>query len=137
MAGIRINGRDYDLRLNLWAMQRIEEKYGDAQEALKKFREKRSMSMLAEMFAIMANGGRRHAKLPTDVTEDVLEECTLADMNAVAIAMRQAMDEGMKTEATGGGEADDESRDALAAEYDEKNGLTGGGCASGNTTDTL
>ena len=121
MAEIRINGVNYDLRLNLWAMKQIEDKYGDAQEALKKFRTKRSMGMLVEMFVILANGGRRHAKQPTDVTEAALEDCNLADMNAVAVAMREAMDEGMRTEATGGGEADDESRDALAAEYDEKN----------------
>ena len=37
-------------------------------------------------------------------------------------ALREAMDETMHAETVGGNEADDEPQDALAAEYEEKNG---------------
>ena len=73
------------------------------------------------MFAILANAGRKRAKLPTDVKPEVLDDCTLADLDAIAKAMAEAMDEAMHAETVGGNEADDEPQDALAAEYEEKN----------------
>ena len=50
----------------------------------------------------------------------------MKDLDAVATAMREAMDETMHAETVGGNEADDEPQDALAAEYEEKNGSAGG-----------
>ena len=122
MAKIKIKGVEYDLRMGLWASEQIENRSGDLKDALQKFRKERKISMVKEMFAILANAGRTHAKLPMDVTEDVLDDCTLKDLDAVATAMREAMDETMHAETVGGNEADDEPQDALAAEYDEKNG---------------
>ena len=122
MAKIKIKGVEYDLRMGLWASEQIENRYGDLKDALQKFRKEWKISMVKEMFAILANAGRKHAKQPMDVTEDVLDDCTLKDLDAVATAMREAMDETMHAETVGGNEADDEPQDALAAEYDEKNG---------------
>lgn len=122
MAKIVIQGKEYDLRMTLWASEQIEQEYGDLKDALTMFRKKRKISMVKKMFVILANAGRKKAKLPTDVTEDVLDSCTMADLDLVAQAMRGAMDETMHAETVGGGEADDEPQDALAAEYDEKNG---------------
>ena len=122
MAKIKIKGVEYDLRMGLWASEQIENRSGDLKDALQKFRKERKISMVKEMFAILANAGRKHAKLPMDVTEDVLDDCTLKDLDAVATAMREAMDETMHAETVGGNEADDEPQDALAAEYEEKNG---------------
>ena len=45
-----------------------------------------------------------------------------APLDRLAAALREALDESTRIEVTGGGEADDEEQDALAAEYDEKNG---------------
>lgn len=121
MARCTINGAEYDLRLNLWAMKKIEEKYGNAMDAMKQFRENRSMGMLADLFVILANGGRKHAKLPTDIADDVLDDCSLADLSAISDALKGALDEGMHTETVGGGEADDSEQDALVEEYNQKN----------------
>jgi cobalamin-dependent methionine synthase I len=126
MAKIKINGAEYDLRMSLWASEQIEKEYGDLKEALQQFRKERKIGMVKYMFAVMANAGRRSAKQPADVTPEALDDCTLADLDAIAQAMREAMDETMHAETVGGNEADDETQDALAAEYDEKNGLTGG-----------
>ena len=122
MAKIRISGVDYDLRMGLWASEQIENEYGDLREALQQFRKDRKITMVKTMFAILANAGRKHAKQPMDVTGDVLDDCTLADLDKVAQAMKEAMDETMHAETVGGNEADDEPQDALAAEYEEKNG---------------
>ena len=60
--------------------------------------------------------------MPTDVTEDVIGKHTgLAKIAEISAAIQAAVDHGMKSE-TDGGEADDEPQDALAEEYDEKNG---------------
>lgn len=124
MAKITVRGREYELRVSLWASEQIEEKYGDLKEALKKFRGDRrtQLRMVREMFTIMANAGQRHRKRPEDVTADVLDDCTMKDLNDVIVAMNLAMDETMHAETVGGNEADDEPRDALAEEYEEKNG---------------
>ena len=136
MARIVIKGQEFDLRMTLWASEQIENEFGDLKEALTAFRKDRKISMVRRMFVIMANAGRKRAKQPTDVPEDILDDCTLADLDSVAVALREAMDETMHAETVGGNEADDEPEDALAAEYEAKNAQTGGECGSGNTTDT-
>ena len=122
MAKVTIGGREYDLRMTLWASEMIENEFGDLKEALGKFRKERKIAMVRRMFVIMAKAGQKAAKLPLDVPEDVLDNCTLGDLDRVSRALRDAMDETMHAETVGGGEADDEAEDALAAEYDEKNG---------------
>ena len=64
-----------------------------------------------------------------DVPEDVLDDCTLGDLDRIAKALREAMDETMHAETVNGNEADDEVADAYAAELEqqEKNGSTGEG----------
>ena len=122
MAKITIKGVTYNLRMTLWASEQIENEFGDLKKALTSFRKERKISMVKKMFRILANAGRKSEKKPTDVPEDVLDDCTLADLDQVAQALREAMDETMHAETVGGNEADDEPQDALAAEYEEKNG---------------
>ena len=122
MAKITLRGTEYDLRMTLWASEQIEKEFGDLKDALKSFRTERKIGMVKKMFRIMANAGRKARKLPTDVPEDAIDDCTLADLDQVAQALREAMDETMHAETVGGNEADDEPQDALAAEYEEKNG---------------
>lgn len=122
MAKITINGTEYDLFMGLWAMEQIEKEYGDLKDALTAFRQKRSVGMIKFMFAALANNGRKRAKQEPDVTPDVLDGCSLGDLERISQAMREATEEAAHTETVGGGEADDEETDALAAEYDEKNG---------------
>ena len=122
MARVTVLGKEYDLRMTLWASEQIENEFGDLKEALKSFRKERKIGMVKKMFRIMANAGRKAAKLPTDVPEDAIDDATLADLDRIAQALRAAMDETMHAETIGGNEADDEPQDALAAEYEEKNG---------------
>ena len=124
MAKITIKGREYDLRVNLWVTERMEEEYGDFSEAMKKFRKQRKVSQVKKMFAILANAGQMHAGKPADVKPEDLDDCNLHDLDRIAQAMGQAMEEGMKAETVNGNEADDEVADGYAAELEarEKNG---------------
>ena len=122
MAKITIKGVEYDLRMGLWASEQIEKEFGDLKDALQKFRKERKVSMVKWMFRTLANAGQKAKKLPMDVPEDVLDNCSLKDLDDVAKAMSEAMNESLHAETVGGNEADDEPQDALAAEYDEKNG---------------
>ena len=89
---------------------------------LKKFSKERKISEIKFFFVTLANCGRKRAKKPMDVTEDILDTANLADLEAIAAAMRDTLDEARRVETVGGGLADDEGTDALAAEYDAKNG---------------
>lgn len=122
MAKIVIRGKEYDLWLGLWAMEQIEERYGSMEEGLKKFIKEKKISEIKFFFVTLANCGQKREKLPADLTEDILDTANLADLEAIAAAMRDTLDEARRTETVGGGPADDEGEDALAAEYDAKNG---------------
>ena len=122
MAKIVINGKEYDLWLGLSAMEQIEDRYGSLEDGLKKFSKERKISEIKFFFVTLANCGRKRAKKPMDVTEDILDTANLADLEAIAAAMRDTLDEARRVETVGGGPADDEGTDALAAEYDAKNG---------------
>ena len=121
MAKITISGREYDLRMSLWASEQIEKEFGDLKDALQKFRKERKVTMVKWMSRTRANAGQKAKKLPMDVPEDVLDNCSLKDLDDVAKAMSEAMNESLHAETVGGNEADDEPEDALAAAYDEKN----------------
>lgn len=121
MAKIEIGGVEYDLRMSLWASEQIEKEFGDLKDALKKFRKERKVTMVKWMFRTLANAGKKAKKQPMDVPEDVLDNCTLYDLDRVAKAMNETMNESLHAETVGGNEADDQPEDALAAAYDEKN----------------
>ncbi len=129
MAKIEIGGVEYDLRMSLWASEQIEKEFGDLKNALQKIRHERKVTMVKWMFRTLANAGKKAKKQPMDVPEDVLDDCTLGDLDRIAKALREAMDETMHAETVNGNEADDEVADAYAAELEqqEKNGSTGEG----------
>ena len=123
-----IGGVTYPLRMGLWAAEQIEQEFGDLTEALRKITGSgRSVTMIKKVFRILANAGRKHEKKPMDVQEDVLDDCSLADLSRISEAIRAALDETMKAETVDGNEADDQAADAYAAELEqkEKNGSAG------------
>ena len=122
MAKIRICGKQYDLYFGLWAMEQVEKEYGDLKQALAEYRKNRKIDQVKFMFAAMANNGRKRAGQKPDVKPEVLDVCSVGDLEKISEAMLAAMEEASHVETVGGGEADDEEADALAAEYDEKNG---------------
>ena len=124
MAEIRIKRKTYDLRMDIHAMEQIEKEYGDLRDALRAFKKDRKVSMIKAMFRILANSGRKKAGQPEDVTGEEIDGCNLADMDRLAKALNQALEEAMHAETVGGNEADDEVHDEYLEELEqnEKNG---------------
>lgn len=133
---VRINGQMYRLRFDLWALEQIEEDFGGIREAFAQLRGAKMSTAVRKLFRIMANCQRNLDGLPEDVTEEAIGRHTsMAKLTEIAAAIQAAVEKGMESE-TNGGEADDEPQDALADEYDRKNGQTGDQPAPGSTTDT-
>ena len=119
---VRINGQLYRLRFDLAALEEIEAEYGGVREAFKALTGAGMTKAVRKMFRICANCQRDFDGKPEDVTEDVIGKHTgLAKIAEISAAIQAAVEKGMESE-TDGGEADDEPQDALADEYDEKNG---------------
>lgn len=120
MAAIRIKKRTYDLRMDIHAMEQIEKEFGDLRDALTAFRKDRKISMVKAMFRILANSGQKKAGKPEDVSGEEIDDCNLADLDRLAQALNQAMEEAMHAETVGGNEADDEVHDEYMEELEQR-----------------
>ena len=119
---VRIGGVLYRLRFDLGALEEIEAEYGGVREAFKALSGAGMTAAVRKLFRICANCQRDYDGMPADVTEETIGKHTsLGKIAEISAAIQAAVDIGMKSE-TDGGEADDEPQDALAEEYDEKNG---------------
>lgn len=124
MASITIKGTEYKLRMDLHAMQVIEDEYGDLKNAFEAFRnqggKRRSVKMTKLMFRALANSGRRKDGLPEDVTGDEIDDFNLGDLNNLSIALNKAMEEAMHAETVNGNEADDDVHDEYMEQIEEQ-----------------
>ena len=121
MARIISNKKAYELRMDVYAMEKIEKEFGDLKEALRAFRGKeRKISMVKAMFRVLANSGNRKAGRPENVTGDEIDGCNLGDLDRIAKAMNDAMEEAMHAETVGGNEADDEVHDEYMEELEQQ-----------------
>lgn len=124
MASIKIGGEEYTLRMDIHAMEKIEEEFGDLKEAMQQFRGKnRKISMVKAMFRILANSGRWKDGKPEDVTGEEINGFNMGDLNRLAIALNETLEESMHAETVNGGEADDDVHDEYMEELEkhEKN----------------
>ena len=123
-----VGGKDYELAFTVHTMELLEEEFGDVQAATDGFRKgRKSMKAVKGMFRAMANAGRKLRGLPEDVTGEEIDGLTLKGLDILSRTMTLVMDESLKTETTGGMEADDEKYDLVLAELDAKNARAGGG----------
>lgn len=120
MAEITISGRKYTLRMDINAMEQIENEFGDLKEALRSFRQDKKVSTVRAMFRILANSGQKRNGQPQDVTGEEIGACNLADLSALSEALNQTMEEAMKAETVGGNEADDTVHDEYLEELEQK-----------------
>lgn len=119
---VRINGQLYRLRFDIWALEQIEEEFGGIREAFGMLRGSSMAKAVRKLFRIMANCQRNLDGMPEDVTEEAISPHTsMAKLVEISGAIQAAVEKGMESE-TNGGEADDDPHDALAEEYDAKNG---------------
>ena len=127
MAKYSISGREFDLVYNVHTMEAIEDEFGDQQTMQKEYRENRqSVKVLKKLFKAMANSGEWLAGREETVTGNEIDRLTLKGLDTLSKIVSQTMEESLRSETTGGNEADDEPYDMVLAEIEkrenEKNG---------------
>ena len=129
MAKVTIRGKEYELRLDLNTMERLEEAFeGDSAKAARAMTD-RSFRNLRRLFVAMANSAKEYREQEPDVTEKTLDHISLKEITEVTDAIVAAQEEGFKAD-TANGAADDERHDAVLEAMEaeeEKNGETGEG----------
>lgn len=120
-AFVRLNGTTYRLRFDLWALEQIEDEFGGIREVFERLSSGKSMVKTARsLFKILANSQRNMDGMPEDVTgNEISAHMSVAELNKISAAMKEAITEGMKAE-TVNGEADDEVHDGYREEYERK-----------------
>ena len=122
MASLEINGKNYPLRFDMYAMEQVEEEFGGIRSMFESMRGSEGRQGVAKtlrtMFRILANSARNEMDLPENVTGDEIRHCSV---QKVSDAIGAAINEGMKSETTGGNEADDEVHDEYLEEIEAKN----------------
>lgn len=139
MARVKIRGAVFELRYDVSTIEAIEDEFG-TMEAMREAMKGSSVKNLRKMFQIMVNSARDmrgQAPMTPQDAKDILAHATLWELKRLSEAFTQALEEGMKSETTGGNEADSEEVDEVLEELERKNARAGDQPGRGNTTDTL
>lgn len=120
MVKLKIGEKEYGLRMDMYAMEQIEDAFGSI-DVMFKEAEKGSVKAVRTLFRIMANSALAYEGKEETVTGDELKRLRVAAIAGVGKAVRAAIDEGMKSETTEGAEADDDVYDVYLAEIEAKN----------------
>ena len=121
MASFEIKGKVYPLKFDMYAMEQIEDEFGGVKAMYEAMRGENGKSVAKAMkviFRILANSARNERDLPESITGDEVVHC---NVNRLSAAIAEAITEGMKSETTGGNEADDEVHDEYLEELEAKN----------------
>ena len=120
---VRLNGKVYRLRFDLWALEQIEQEFGGMREAFEAMTGGSGMvGAVRKLFKILANCQRNMDGMPEDVTgQEITSHESMAKLLEISGAIRAAMNEGMKSETADGGEASDKRKNPLDEEYEAKN----------------
>lgn len=121
MTTVRIENRDYELRFDLYAMERVEEEFGGMREMLSELSGGKQVSALKKVFRIMGNSALSWRGWEESLTGQEILRLTVAEMADVSRALQAEIKKSMKKETADGNEADDESHDLYTDEDDEKN----------------
>ena len=122
MARITINGKEYGLRFDLYAMEQMEEEFGSVKAVFDMMREgKHQVKTMRTLFKIMANSYLGWKGEEENVTGDEVKHADMNMVTEISDAVKQAIAEGSKSETTGGNEADDEVHDVYLEEIERKN----------------
>ena len=121
MAKVTINGKEYGLRFDLYAMEQIEEEFGSVKKAFDSLREGHQLKATRVLFRILANSWLSYNGEEETVTGDEIKHAGMGMVVEISDAVREAIEEGSKSETTGGGEADDEVHDIYLEEIERKN----------------
>ena len=120
MVKLKIKENEYGLRLDMYAMEMIEDEFGSMKEMFDRI-QNGSTKPVRALFRILANAQLSYEGKEETVTGDELKHLKPAALNGVSNAIRAAVEEGMKSETTDGEEADDDVYDVYLNEIEQKN----------------
>jgi len=120
MVKLRIGEAEYGLRMDMYAMEQIEDEFGSMTEMFERL-QKGGSKAIRSLFRIMANAQLAYEGKEETVTGDELKHLKVAAVAGIGQAVRAAIDDGMKSETVEGEEADDEVFDVYLAEIEAKN----------------
>ena len=122
MAKVIINGKEYGLRFDLYAMEQIEEEFGGVKAVFDTLREgKHQIKTTRTLFKILANSYLSYHGKEETVTGNEIKHAGMEMINEISGAVQQAISEGAHSETTDGNEADDEVHDMFLEEIERKN----------------
>lgn len=120
MIKLKIGENEYGLRMDMYAMEMIEEEFGGLKEMFEKVQGGGGKTVRS-IFRILANAQLAYEGKEETVTGDEIRHLRVAAMAGIGNAIRAAVEEGMKSETTDGEEADDEVFDVYLQEIEAKN----------------
>lgn len=122
MTETRIEGRVYELKFDLYALEQVQEEYDGLQDLFEQLAGRKQVKALKAIFRIMANAARADRGDPETVTGNEILRLTIAEMKKLTQDIQTEIRRSMKKETADGNEADDEVHDLYQDEEDEKNG---------------
>lgn len=121
MSKVMINGKEYGLRFDLYAMEQVEEEFGSVKAAFDMLRDGRQLKATRILFKALANSYLSYNGEKETVTGNEFKHSGMEDVVRISEAVREAIAEGSMSETTGGGAADDEVHDLYLEEIERKN----------------
>lgn len=122
MTETRIEGRVYELRFDMYAMEMVENEFGGLKELFTELGSGKQVKAMKATFRIMGNSARAYRGEPETITGNEILRLTMDEMAQLTQDMQREIRKSMKKETADGNEADDETHDLYQDEEDEKNG---------------
>lgn len=120
MVRLKIGEQEYGMRMDMYAMEMIEDEFGSMKEMFEAIQNGGGKA-IRKLFRILANAELAYEGKEETVTGDEVKHLRLAAVAGIGNAIRAAVEQGMKSETTDGEEADDEVFDVYLSEIEAKN----------------
>ena len=120
MIKLKIGDKEYGLRMDMYALEMIEEEFGGMKDMMNRLHEAGPKQIRA-LFRILANAQLAYEGKEETVTGNELKSLRVAAVSGISQAISAAVEEGMRSETTDGAEADDEVFDVYMGEIEAKN----------------
>ena len=120
MASITVNGKEYGMRFDLYAMEQIEDEFGSIKKVFESLKDGKQLKTTRILFKILANSYLSYNGEKETVTGDEIKHADMETIRDISDAVQKAIAEGSHSETTGGNEADDEVHDVYLEEIEKK-----------------
>lgn len=121
MAKYKLNGKTYNLRLDMGVLEQMEEEYGGMREAFEMMgKGKGRIKAIRKVFSWMVNAANAYYGIDERVTGDELKHADMAEFAELSNAIQAAAMESTHAETNRGGEADSGTYDGYLAQIDEE-----------------